>query len=68
MLNYGYDRIMKIIKIRIIAFVAFGVLNLLGFVYVVGQGRYHAPVMTPEYDGYPSAPQDLSSWFSGARS
>jgi hypothetical protein len=59
---------MKTIKIRMIAFIAFGILNLLGFVYVVGQGHYRTPMLSPEYDGYPNAPQDLSSWFSGGRS
>jgi hypothetical protein len=56
---------MKTIKIRIVAYVAFGILNLVGFIYVVGQGRYHTPVMTPQYDGYSSVPQDLSTWFAG---
>ena len=55
---------MKATKIRIIAYVAFGVINLIGFVCVVGQDR-RVSTPAPEYYGAPYVSQDLSSWFSG---
>jgi hypothetical protein len=64
-LKRGYAPIMKAIKIRSIAYVTMGVLNLVGFVYLVGQTRYHVATATPEYYGTPGYPQELSSWFSG---
>jgi hypothetical protein len=65
MLERGYARIMKTIKIRMIAYVTFGALNLVGFVYLVGQNRYQVATATTEYYGTPRYPQELSSWFSG---
>jgi hypothetical protein len=56
---------MKAIKIRLIAYIALGIINLFGFVYLVGGARYHVSAETPQYDeGAPSVPLDLSSWFS----
>jgi hypothetical protein len=49
----------KTTKIRIIAYVTFGVINLIGFVYLVGEDRYRVSTAAPDY------PQDLSSWLSG---
>jgi hypothetical protein len=56
---------MKPIKIRMIAYVTFGIINLLGFVFLVGETRYQVPATTSDYYGTPGFPQDLSSWFSG---
>ena len=56
---------MKTTKIRLIAYVTFGVINLIGFVYLVGEDRYRVSTAAPEYDGAPGYPQDLSSWLSG---
>jgi hypothetical protein len=56
---------MKACKIRIIAYLAFGIINLVSFVYLVGQTRYHISTTQPEYEAAPYFPQDLSSWFSG---
>jgi len=55
----------KTTKIRIIAYVTFGVINLIGFVYLVGQDRSRVSTAAPEYYGAPGYPQDLSSWLSG---
>jgi hypothetical protein len=56
---------MKAIKIQMIVYVAIGVINLVGFVYLASQNRYHVLTSTPEYYGTPVFPQDLASWFSG---
>jgi hypothetical protein len=56
---------MNPIKVPIITYVAFGIINLVGFVYLVGETRYHLSTQTPQYEGAPYVPQDLSSWFSG---
>jgi hypothetical protein len=56
---------MKTCKIRMIAYVTFGIINLLGFVYLVGETRYHISTAEPQYEIAPYFPQDLSSWFSG---
>jgi hypothetical protein len=55
---------MKAIKIQMIAYVALGVINLVGFVYLAGQNRYHVLTSTPESYAAPVFPQDLASWFS----
>jgi hypothetical protein len=56
---------MKVFKIRIIAYIAFGIINLVGFVCLVGDTRYQISTATPQYEAAPGFPQDLSSWFSG---
>jgi hypothetical protein len=56
---------MSTTKCRIIAYVTFGIMNLVGFVYLVGETRYHVSTVTPQYEAAPYVPQDLSSWFSG---
>jgi len=56
---------MKTTKIRLIVYVTFGVINLIGFVYLVGQDRYRVSAAAPEYYGTPGYPQDPSSWLSG---
>jgi len=56
---------MNTIKVRIIAYVTFGIMNLVGFVYLVGETRYHVSTVVPQYEAAPYLPQDLSSWFSG---
>lgn len=45
---------MKTTKIRLIAYVTFGVVNLMGFVYLVGQDRYRVSTAAPEYYGAPA--------------
>jgi hypothetical protein len=56
---------MKTFKIRVIAYVTFGIFNLVGFIYLVGETRYHISTATSQYEAAPFFPQDLSSWFSG---
>jgi hypothetical protein len=56
---------MNTIKVRIIAYVAFGIINLVGFVYLIGETRYQVSTEAPQYQAAPYVPQDLSSWFSG---
>jgi hypothetical protein len=56
---------MNTIKVQTIAYVTIGVINLVGFVYLVGETRYHVSTATPQYEAAPYVPQDLSSWFSG---
>jgi hypothetical protein len=56
---------MKTCRIRTIAYVAFGTINLVGFICLVGESRYHIPATEPQYESAPCFPQDLSSWFSG---
>ncbi|HEX3446294.1 MAG TPA: hypothetical protein VHS80_16375 [Chthoniobacterales bacterium] len=54
---------MKTFKIRIIAYIAFGIINLVGFVYLVGETRYQISTATPQYEAAAGFPQNLSSWF-----
>jgi hypothetical protein len=56
---------MKAIKIPVIAFVTLGLINLISFVYLVGESHYHVSTAAPEYYGVSGYPQELSSWFSG---
>jgi len=56
---------MNTVKVRIIAYVTFGIMNLVGFVYLVGETRYRVSTETSPYEAAPYVPQDLSSWFSG---
>ena len=53
------------VRVRIIAYVTFGMINLVGFLYLVGETRYHVSAETAQYEATPYVPQDLSSWFSG---
>ncbi len=56
---------MNTIKVQIIAYVTIGIINLVGFVYLVGETHYHVSTETPQYEAASHVPQDLSSWFSG---
>jgi hypothetical protein len=56
---------MNTIKVQIIAYVTIGIINLVGFVYLVGETHDHGSTETPQYEAAPYVPQDLSSWFSG---
>jgi hypothetical protein len=56
---------MNTIKVRVIAYVTFGIINLVGFVYLVGETRYHVSIETPQYEAAAYVPQDFCSWFSG---
>jgi hypothetical protein len=56
---------MKATKIRVIAYITFGMVTLVGFVYFVGQTRYRISSAVSEYYGAPEYPQDRGSWFSG---
>jgi hypothetical protein len=56
---------MKTSKIRMIAYVALGIVNLVGFIYLVGETPYHISTTEPQYETVPRFPQNLSSWFSG---
>ena len=56
---------MKTFKIRVIAYVTFGIINLVGFIFLVGETRYPVSIATTQYEATPCFPQDLSPGFLG---